>query len=399
MAVFQLKDGTWGYRVLVKDKDGISRNRRATRDKLGNKFKTKKDATKAMNEVIRKFETPVIVKEKDSDVTVREVFEEYCKYGRGDKAFGTIRKQDSLWNIHIEKDFGDRCIRDITVAEVNDYLNDLYYGEGYSYTFVESFLKFFYLIFGQAHSRDYLSSEKYNKLCVDKNVRIHMPKLKIDEDLDIKAFDMHQMDLLDEYFKGTTMETAYMLGKHCGLRRGECFGLTWDCVDFKNGYIKIEKQLQDQNGVLKIVPLKTRCARRQIVMSDKLKEYLEKVYKQREQDRVDNKDLWEQKKIIIKDSCGNEYLSHNFVNTLRTGKLVTDSALKFHGINIRNKLGIEFKYHYLRHTFGTNMALQNIPQYLLCNQMGHSNINVTSKYYLAETKDGYDILKKHLNLL
>ncbi len=53
-----------------------------------------------------------------------------------------------------------------------------------------------------------------------------MPKLKIDEDLEIKTFDKKQMQLLDDYFKGTNVETAYMLGKYCGLRIDECMMLT-----------------------------------------------------------------------------------------------------------------------------------------------------------------------------
>ena len=42
MGVFQLKRGNWGYRVLVKDEDGIRRNRRAVRDQFGHKFTTKR---------------------------------------------------------------------------------------------------------------------------------------------------------------------------------------------------------------------------------------------------------------------------------------------------------------------------------------------------------------------
>ena len=51
------------------------------------------------------------------------------------------------------------------------------------------------------------------------------------------------------------IETAYMLGKYCGLRINECFGLTWDCVDLKKGTIRVEKQMQYQEGVIKSVPL------------------------------------------------------------------------------------------------------------------------------------------------
>ena len=31
--------------------------------------------------------------------------------------------------------------------------------------------------------------DPYNKLCVNKDTKIHMPKLKIDDDLDIVSFD------------------------------------------------------------------------------------------------------------------------------------------------------------------------------------------------------------------
>jgi integrase len=73
--------------------------------------------------------------------------------------------------------------------------------------------------------------------------------------------------------------------------------------------------------------------------------------------------------------------------------------MKYPTREIKGRLGIEFKYHYLRHTFGTRMAELNTPQHLLCSQMGHGNIHVTQKYYLAITKEGYDILRDNLNQL
>lgn len=78
--------------------------------------------------------------------TVTEVYNEYCEFGRAGKAYATIKKQDSLWNNHIKAKFGKRYVDDISVAEVNDYLTELYYTENRAYTYTESFLKFFYLI-------------------------------------------------------------------------------------------------------------------------------------------------------------------------------------------------------------------------------------------------------------
>lgn len=39
-----------------------------------------------------------------------------------------------------------------------------------------------------------------------------------------------------------------MLGYYCGLCLGEVYGLTWDCVDFENKTITINKQMQEPSG-------------------------------------------------------------------------------------------------------------------------------------------------------
>ena len=115
--------------------------------------------------------------------------------------------------------------------------------------YVESFLKMFYLIFGQAYSRDYISTDTYNKLCVNRDIRIHMPKMKVDDDREIIAFNCDQIELLDEYFDGSNAQTAYLLGKCCGLRINECYGLKWDNIDLEKGTIYIERQMQYQDGL------------------------------------------------------------------------------------------------------------------------------------------------------
>ena len=64
-----------------------------------------------------------------------------------------------------------RFIDEISVAEIQDYLSFLYYSEGRAYRYVEAFLKMFYLIFGQAYSRNYLDVDTYNKLCINKDTK------------------------------------------------------------------------------------------------------------------------------------------------------------------------------------------------------------------------------------
>ena len=390
--VFQLPNGTWGFRYAFM-LNGKQKDIKRTKDALGNPFKTKSAAIKAREAAMIEAHTERTQKPTKKRMTVSEVFKEYCETGRCGKAYGTTRKQDSLWTNHISPKFGKRFVDDISVAEVVDYLSVLYYQEDRAYSYVESFLKMFYLIFGQAYSRNYLDVDTYNTLCVNKNTKIHMPQMKIDEDDEIVSFSIEETNALDEYFKGTNAETAYLLGRYCGLRINECYGLKWSDVDFDNNCIHIEQQMQYQEGLITLSPLKTRNAKRTLYMNSKLKNHLLAVKAKVDSAAISMPNVRTQNQTIITDTNGQQISSLLLVNSLMNGKIQTVNSMKYHSKKIKQTLGIDFKYHYLRHTYGTRLAEQNIPAHLLCNQMGHANSKVTEKYYIALSKQGMEIIR------
>lgn len=395
--VYQLDNGYWGYRFVLTV-NGKKKAQKRVKDELGNPYKTQKQAAKARSIALAQEQAKIQLPPQKQIIrqTVTEVYQEYCEKGRSGKAYATIKKQDSLWNNHLKERFGKRYIDEITVAEIQDYLEELYYTDNRAYTYTESFLKMFYLIFGQAYSRNYIDVDSYNKLCVNKDTKIHMPKLKIDDDLDIVAFDDKEIEKLDSYFSGTNAETAYMLGKYCGLRINECYGLKWSNVDLKSGIITIDRQMQYQNGLIKLVSLKTRNAKRKIYMCSKLKDYFKKLQRQQEQDKKELALQRQQNQTFIQDLNGEMISSLELVNSLSNGKIQTVNSMKYHSRTLQGEYGVMFKYHYLRHTYGTNLAALNTPEYLLCNQMGHSNSQVTHKYYIAISEKGIDELLKNL---
>ena len=397
VGVFQLENGKWAFRYTFT-KNGKRSSKRSCKDEFGNSLNTKRAAIKARQIAVdaEALNQPLKPVERK---TVAEVFKEYREKGCSGKAYQTIRKQDSLWENHIRDKFGSRYVDDITVAEVNDYLTELYYVDDYTYKYTESFLKIFYLIFGQAYSRNYLSIDIYSKLCMNKDTKIKMPKLKINEDTEIVTFSEEEISLLDEYFKGTNAETAYLLGKYCGLRISECYGLKWDHVNFENNSISIDRQMQYQNGLIKLVPLKTRNAKRTVYMNKMLKEHLQKQWQQSKEDAVTFAAVREQKQRFIDDLDSSRISSTKLVNCLPNGTIQTVNSFKYPSREIKSKLDIQFKYHYLRHTFGTRMAEMNTPQHLLCSIMGHGNIHVTQQYYIAVSKRGIEILQDNLNQL
>ena len=139
--VFQLEDGNWGYRFIVTV-EGKRKAQKRIFDENGKPFKTEAQAAKARKKNIQiaklyvkaKLEEVAAPQEKKVErKTVEEVFQEYCEKGRIEKAYATKKKQDSLWKNYLLDRFGDRYIDDITVAEVNDYLAELYCDYNFAY--------------------------------------------------------------------------------------------------------------------------------------------------------------------------------------------------------------------------------------------------------------------------
>lgn len=130
-----------------------------------------------------------------------------------------------------------------------------------------------------------------------------------------------------------------------------------------------------------------------------MKVYFQGLAERREQDQLHLADLREQNQRIIEDLDGSKISSTELVNCLPDGKIQTVNSMKYPTREIKAKYGINFKYHHLRHTYGTMMAELNTPQHLLCSQMGHGNIQVTQRYYIALSKAGIDILRENLNRL
>ncbi len=119
--VYQLPNGMWGFRYAFWV-NGKQKDIKRTKDENGNPFKTKTAAIKARESAMLEAHTELLQVPKPTKkrMTVAEVYAEYCETGRHGKAYGTTRKQDSLWNNHLSKKFGKRFVDNISVSEVTD---------------------------------------------------------------------------------------------------------------------------------------------------------------------------------------------------------------------------------------------------------------------------------------
>ena len=357
--VYQLKNGNWAFRYTIM-KDGRKKDIRKAKDEFGATIYSKKDAIAARQAAIRQEQNsfkPTPPRRR----TVKEVYQEFCENGRKDRAYRTKQKQDSLWNNHLCQKFGKRYVDEINSSEVNDYLVALYCEQGYSYQYTESFLKMFYLIFGQAYSRNYLPVDLYNRLCVNKDTKIKMPKMKTEDDTAIVAFSRKELALLDEYFKGTNAETAYLLGRYCGLRINETFGLKWSNVDLTAGTITIDRQMQYQDGLIKLVSPKTRNSIRTLALPHQAVDLL--IAEHQKHPR-------------------NPYL----FPSPKTGTMYDPDAFRRTHDKILKAIGAEhIRFHDLRHTFATLSLKSGVDVKTLSGALGHYSAGFTLNTYTHAT--------------
>lgn len=172
--IFQLPDGTWGYRARVENQFDIRR----TRDRNGLTMKNRCCCEKERN-----WQPPTSCnasRNKEAERyglkngTVADIYEKCVAPEDQKKAYGTVCKRKSLWKNHFRERWGQRDIKSLSAGEINLWLADLM-DDDYAFGYVEGFLKFFYVIIGTAYRHNYIDRLQYSKLCEDKKSRISMP--------------------------------------------------------------------------------------------------------------------------------------------------------------------------------------------------------------------------------
>ena len=411
--LFQLPNGNWAYRITVKQENGKKKDTTCRKDENGNPFKTKKQAKDAreLRVVALKEEAKGNAVGGINRYTLTQVWEQYLKTEAIGKAHATIVKQKSMWNNHIKDRFGDKIVNDITKAELKGYLNLLYtYGDGYSeqsyaYDYVEGFLKFFYLLFGQAFGMNAITYERYHSMFSVRNTRLTMPEKKQvddEEDDDIMVYNQIEILQMEKVFKRGNCYLPFLIGYYCGLRISEVFGLSTLDYDRVNKTLTVDKQLLYQDGVWCLCPVKTLESRRTILVPNFLGELIEKQIDYVTSRKFDG-DFASRSNEIIYDrrvsEDGPKIVGFNFLNRKDNGELLTPNSIKYWAECVKNELNIDFKFHSLRKTHATMLANLNTPVYELKARLGHKKISTTMKYYVNNNQKPSDILIANLNSL
>lgn len=153
---------------------------------------------------------------------------------------------------------------------------------------------------------------------------------------------------------GDSLEIIMKVILFTGMRESEALGLTWDCVDFDVGTVKICKQLQKrklEDGGSTLAPTKNGKART-LKPAPFVMELLERQKREQAVQRLAAGDVWQG----WQDTKGR---GTALVFTTPDGKSISQTSLRYHFKKVVEAIGVpSCRVHDLRHTFAV-LSLQN----------------------------------------
>ena len=197
--------------------------------------------------------------------------------------------------------------------------------------------------------------------------RIEKPKINTFDDTQLKAF-LHTI-------QNHRHETLYRLALFTGMRESELLGLMWDCVDFTNGTLLIDKQLQRERkkGGQYYFSSPKNGKSRTITPPNFIMQELKKHRAEQAEKQLAAGADWERKCLVFCNDTGS-YLSY---------RTVYDCYKR-----IVAQLGCpELRFHDMRHTYAVTALRAGINVKVVQETLGHFSAAFTLDIYAAATEE------------
>lgn len=213
---------------------------------------------------------------------------------------------------------------------------------------------------------------------IQRNVALAVnTKIECREKLEKRVLTSEEIQVLYQTSRDGRLYPFFVIALNTGMRMGEILGLTWDCLDFENGIIHVEKTLCNlPNGgktIYEFHPPKSKAGRRNIPMSKLVKEVLleQKEWREGVEKRFEPREGFEN--LVFTSKTNHPLHSSNVKDSINY--LITK-------INEENAMAFEhFTPHCLRHTFATNCIAKGMRPKTLQKLLGHNSLQMTMDLY------------------
>ena len=421
--VYKVDDRQYVYRLFLKNEGRNIDRYYDCHPETKKPLRTEEDAEKALT--IHKHIISGDATFINEKVTFGQVWEHFLN-SEHDRAKETIRRYTSIYEIHVKHIFANKPIQDIKPVEYSEFLKKIYkHGtarkenkeekitanerrrkkvtNGYSLAYVESMLKFFYLVMHYAAQLDIISYEKYNKFrdnCKPPKAQKKKDKQKI------RVLTRQQIADIKELLKDTDFYLPFLVALLCGTRPAETFALRFSDFDFKNNILSINKQIVDEEGALVIKNPKTEDSTRDILVSDYLLSEVKKRMEYLEKQRQLNPKAFATNKGRVIDGREFEEPTMDMPDDMMCrdskGRYVTAHSFSYYTKLIKKDIAPnndeyeDFSFYTFRKTHLSNMAANNCPIGELMKRAGHSKVERLYENYYQTSETATEKLKQAL---
>lgn len=361
------RNGSWHYRIDYGKLGG----KRQQREKGG--FATESAARKALLLAQADFSGTGLIP-GNQKLTFEEVYKKFItEECPSTREYFTIVKYNSIFLNHCLECFGPYNIAEISLEQIDMKIK--VWSEIYSYDYANGMYHFLFALFAFAQKRKYIKYNPMMDATGPKCPRGHK---------EVRFFSTDELDRLKVAFAGSSQEVAFMLGLHLGVRISECYALRWSDINWENQTVKINKQLQQQNGQWVFSEPKTVSSHRTITFGKTLKEFLLRYWNVKHQQYNDTPSYkqveYNQILDIRKKNEPTILKVKDFIIVKDNGEMYKPSSARALRLLAENS-GIKFKFHFLRHTHATYLATRFNPKYVM-ERLGHSKVETTMRYYV-----------------
>lgn len=214
---------------------------------------------------------------------------------------------------------------------------------------------------------------------VVKNVAVGInPYIDNEEKEEKRILSDEEVQILLDTSKGGQLYPFFVVALGTGMRMGEILGLTWDCVDFENGVIKVQKTLcyLPNNGVAiyEFHSPKTRAGKRLIPMTKDVRDILLEQKERKDKIAKRHNPRAGMEELVFCSKTNNPINEANIRGAIR---YLIDK------INRENP-ELNFKPltpHGLRHTFATKAIARGMRPKTLQKLLGHNSLQMTMDLY------------------
>lgn len=358
-------------------------------------FRTKKDAEAALAKALTEYNNSGSIF-TPAEISVSDYldfwFEGDCKMNRSDK---TVATYESIIRNHLKPQFGAYYLKSLHAAPIQSFLNQLK-KDGYAKSTIQVALAI--LSAALDYAVEPLRYVKENP-CRYVNVgSVPKPPRKR-----IVLTNEQFSKILELYPFGSRYHIPLLLGWNCGLRINECFGLSWDDVDFDARTIFVRRQLSRNptpGRFLWAVKDPKYDSKRVIPFGDSLYNALRLEKKRQMENELRyggyytiqylNDFVNENQKHItyieqVQKSSATYASRFPLLCVDENGKMTSERTFRYCAHKISRILGVPFEYHCLRHSHATKLAEAGVSATAIQKRLGHKQISTTLMSYVHHT--------------